>query len=118
MNRGNRTNDMQRFTNNSQKEKKDPLQATLEYFKKELSLDSFQEAAIKVYLIENQTSAEKIQNSDISNEEKKIKFEEAVKDFDEKLLKILNPEQIKVFEELKDKNKEKSKKKKKKEEEN
>ncbi|MBC8884414.1 hypothetical protein H9X57_16675 [Flavobacterium piscinae] len=45
---------------------------------------------------------------------KKIKLEEAVKDFDEKLLKILNPEQIKIFEELKDKNKEKSKKKKKK----
>lgn len=81
-------------------DKKDFVELTLEYLKEKLSLDSFQEAAIKVYLIENQTNAEKIHNSDISNDDKKIKFEEAVKDFDEKLLKILNPEQIKVFEEL------------------
>lgn len=97
-------------------EKKDPVELTLAYLKEELSLDSFQEAAIKVYLIENQTSAEKIHNSDVSNDEKKIKFEEAVKEFDEKIIKILNPEQIKKFEGLKDKNKKKSKKKK--EEEN
>ena len=99
-------------------DKKDFVELTLEYLKEKLSLDSFQEAAIKVYLIENQTNAEKIHNSDISNDDKKIKFEEAVKDFDEKLLKILNPEQIKVFEELTKKNKEKTKKKKNKEEEN
>ncbi|HRE76879.1 MAG TPA: hypothetical protein PLL09_03550 [Flavobacterium sp.] len=97
-------------------EKKDPVELTITYLKEQLSLDSFQEAAVKVYLTENQTSAEKIHNSDITNDEKKLKFEEAVKDFDEKIIGILNPDQIKIFEELKEKKK--SKKKKKKEEEN
>ncbi|MCB0444001.1 MAG: hypothetical protein KDC50_08125 [Flavobacterium sp.] len=93
--------------------KKDPVELTLAYLKEELSLDSFQEAAVKVYLMENQKSAEKIHASDISNNEKKIKFEDAVKDFHENILKILNPEQIIIFEELKNKNNNKSKKKKK-----
>lgn len=105
--------------NTSQKVvKKDPVEITLKYLKEQLSLDSFQEAAIKVYLIENQTNAEKINSSDISNNEKKAKFNEELKKFDVKIIEILNPEQIKIFEELKEKNKSKGKKKKKKEEEN
>jgi hypothetical protein len=99
-------------------DKVDPIEQTLKQLKEKLSLDSFQEAATKVFLQENEKSAEKILNSSISNEEKKIKLDEAVKDFDEKFLKILNPEQIKIYEELKNNSKGKSKKKKKKKEEN
>lgn len=102
-------------------EKKDPVEVSLAFLKKELNLDSFQEAATKVYLTENLAENEKIIALSIPSEQKKEKFDEAIKTFDEKMIKILNPDQIKLFEVLKDKNKSKekskNKKKKKKEEE-
>ncbi len=100
-------------------EKKDPVEVSLAFLKKELNLDSFQEAATKVYLTENLAENEKIIALSIPSEQKKEKYDEAIKTFDEKMIKILNPDQVKLFEALKDKNKskEKSKKKKKKEEE-
>ncbi len=101
-------------------EKKDPVEVSLAFLKKELNLDSFQEAATKVYLTENLAENEKIIALSLPSEQKKEKYDEAIKAFDEKMIKILNPDQITLFEGLKDKNKskEKSKKKKKKEEEN
>lgn len=118
MNRG--LNDISQNSNNSPKEKKDPLVATMEYLKEELSLDSFQEAAIKSYLLENISESEKVNATSLNPEEKRIKFIELKNTFDKKTKSILNPKQTELFIKLSEdsKEKKKSKKKKKKEEEN
>lgn len=97
----------------------DPLESAMTYLKKELTLDSFQEAAIKIYVKENFEASDKIRYSDLPESEKKLHLEKIVKSFDEKVIKILNPDQIKKYELLqnKRKNKKESKKEKKKEEE-
>jgi hypothetical protein len=105
-------------TNSSKGEKIDPIERSLLYLKETLNLDAFQEAAVKSYLTENFTESEKANNILTNPEEKRIKFDELKRIFDEKTKSILNPKQIKIFEELKDKNKTKEKKKNKKEEEN
>ncbi len=115
-------NEMSRSSNNaSKKEKKDPIITTMEYLKEELSLDSFQEAAIKSYLLENISESEKLSATSLNPEEKRQKFIELKNAFDEKTKSILNPKQkesfIKLSEDLKG-NKKSKKKKKKKEEEN
>lgn len=104
------------FSQNKPNKTKDPLEITMEHLKKELLLDSFQEAAIKIYLAENFSENEKIFNSEIPNDEKKTKSETAKKSFDEKVIKLLNPNQIKLFDDLKNKRKSKKDSKKKKEE--
>ena len=92
----------------------DPLESTMTFLKKELQLDSFQEAAIKLYVKENIEASEKISAQNISYEEKVIQYEKVVNIFDEKVIKILNPEQLLKFQELQAKrtNKKQSKKKK------
>jgi hypothetical protein len=115
-------NDMISTSNNDgKKEKKDPIVATMEYLKKELSLDDFQEAAIKSYLLENISESEKVNATSLNPEEKREKFIQLKNTFDEKTKSILNPNQkelfIKLSEDLKG-NKKSKKKNKKKEEEN
>ena len=104
-------------SNFSKPEKKDPIERTLAYLKETLNLDGFQEAAVKSYLIENLNESEKMNNLLSNPEEKRKKFDELKKVFDEKTILILNPEQIKIFEKLGEKSKEKSKKNKRKKEE-
>lgn len=115
-------NDMSRTSSSTpKKEKKDPIVTTMEYLKEELSLDSFQEAAIKSYLLENISESEKLSATSLNPEEKRQKFIELKNAFDEKTKSILNPKQkesfIKLSEDLKG-NKKSKKKKKKKEEDN
>lgn len=120
--RGSGLNEMSRYSkaDQQQREKKDPFVETMKYLKEELSLDSFQEAAVKSYLLENIAESEKA-NAILTNpEDKRTKFEELKKTFDEKTKSILRPDQIEKFTKLSEdaKGNKKSKKKKKKEEEN
>jgi Spy/CpxP family protein refolding chaperone len=78
----------------------DPVESTMTFLKKELKLDSFQEAAIKIYAKENIEASKKISDQNISYEEKLIQYEKVVTIFDEKVIKILNPEQVIKFQEL------------------
>lgn len=78
----------------------DPIESTMSYLKKELSLDSFQEAAIKIYVKENYEDTDKIRFSDLPDSGKKAQMEKIIKIFDEKVIKILNPDQIKKYEQL------------------
>lgn len=81
----------------------DPVESTMTFLKKELTLDSFQEAAIKIYVKENIEASEKISAQNISYDEKMIQYEKIITVFDEKVIKILNPEQLKKFQELQSK---------------
>jgi hypothetical protein len=108
-------NDMISTSNNDgKKEKKDPIVATMEYLKKELSLDDFQEAAIKSYLLENISESEKVNATSLNPEEKREKFVQLKNTFDEKTKSILTTDQIALFNNLSKESKEKKKKKKKK----
>lgn len=78
----------------------DPVETTMTFLKKELTLDSFQEAAIKLYVKENIEASEKISAQNISYDEKMIQYEKIITVFDEKVIKILNPDQLKKFQEL------------------
>lgn len=78
----------------------DPVESTMTFLKKELTLDSFQEAAIKLYVKENIEASEKISAQNISYDEKMIQYEKIITVFDEKVIKILNPDQLKKFQEL------------------
>ena len=92
----------------------DPVESTMTFLKKELKLDSFQEAAIKIYVKENVEASKKISEQNISYEEKLIQYEKVVNVFDEKVIKILNPEQLLIFQELQEKRTSKKESKKKK----
>ncbi|WP_396174441.1 hypothetical protein [Flavobacterium sp.] len=92
----------------------DPVESTMTFLKKELKLDSFQEAAIKIYVKENVEASKKISEQNISYEEKLIQYEKVVNVFDEKVIKILNPEQLLKFQELQAKRTSKKESKKKK----
>lgn len=94
----------------------DPVESAMTYLKKELALDSFQAAAIKIYVKENFEASDKIRSSDLPETEKTNEIEKIVSNFDEKVIKILNPDQIKKYEELQTKRTKKNKKKDKKEE--
>lgn len=92
----------------------DPVESTMTFLKKELNLDSFQEAAVKIYVKENIDASKKISEQNISYDEKLILYEKVINEFDKNVSKILNPEQLVKFQELQNqrtnKNKSKSKK--------
>ncbi|WP_291119731.1 hypothetical protein [Flavobacterium sp. UBA6135] len=91
-------NDMSRYSKrDTQNEKKDPVVETMKYLKEELSLDNFQEAAIKSYLLENILESEKVIATSLNQEEKKLKFEELKNKFDLNTKSILNPDQIEIY---------------------
>jgi len=94
----------------------DPVVSTINYLKTELELDAFQEAAVSVYVKENFAELEKIVAQNSSNEEKIILSENLNNGLNEKIGILLNPEQLKKFEEImsKRKNKKETTKKKKK----
>jgi len=94
----------------------DPVVSTINYLKTQLELDAFQEAAVNVYVKENFAELEKIVAQNSSNEEKIIRSESLNSGLNEKISILLNPEQLKKFEEIISKrknNKETTKKKKK-----
>ena len=98
-------------------EKVDPIKSSLDYLKKELTLDTFQEAAIKTFLEENQKETELILSMDISNIDKGDRLKISYEKMEKQIEKFLSPKQIDLFKKLKEKQTGSKKKNKKKEEE-
>ena len=98
-------------------EKVDPIKSSLDYLKKELTLDTFQEAAIKTFLEENQKETELILSMDISNIDKSDRLKISYEKMEKQIEKFLSPKQIDLFKKLKEKQSGSKKKNKKKEEE-
>lgn len=90
-----------RTTTQKNKEKVDPITQAVQFFTKQLSLDVFQEAAVKTELVANQKSIEDINNSrTMSFEEKKEKLKIINEDFKSKLKPLLSTEQFEKLENL------------------
>jgi hypothetical protein len=100
-------------TSTKKKEKIDPIQLSLEYLKKELNLDSFQEAATKTYLEENQKEKEYILTLDIIDNDKVEKLKVSYEKMDAQIDALLNKKQREAFIKLKEKRNGKDKKNKK-----
>jgi hypothetical protein len=98
------------YKNNSKNKQHDPIQTSIDFLKKELKLDAFQEAAVKNLLTDNQAERTKILELDASDREKVDKINLSLDKFDKELESLLNPEQIKLFEIIKEKRKKASKK--------
>lgn len=97
-------------------EKIDPVQASTDYLKKELSLDSFQEAATKTFLEENQREREYILSLEITENDKIDRLTTSYEKMETQINTVLNAKQKEDFLKLKDKKKGKDKKKKNKKE--
>lgn len=104
------------MNNNKKPEKIDPIQVPLDYLKKELNLDTFQEAAVKTFLEENLKEKEYILSLDVSDTEKMDKLKVSYDKMDSQIQSILNATQKDVFAKMKEKQNGKEKKKKKKNE--
>ena len=98
---------------NSQK-KVDPKEAALNYLKKELNLDTFQEAATKTFIEENMKEREFILGLDISDADKIEKLTISNDKMYAQMNTILNENQKALLEKLKDKKSSDKKKKSKK----
>ena len=98
---------------NSQK-KVDPKEAALNYLKKELNLDTFQEAATKTFIEENIKEREFILGLDISDADKIEKLTISNEKMNSQMKTILNENQKALLEKLKDKKSSDKKKKSKK----
>lgn len=98
---------------NSQK-KVDPKEAALYYLKKELNLDTFQEAATKTFIEENMKEREFILGLDISDADKIEKLTISNDKMYAQMNTILNENQKALLEKLKDKKSSDKKKKSKK----
>lgn len=85
--------------------KVDVIEVSIDFLKKELNLDPFQEAAAKTLLLENQEEGNKILAMEISDNEKKDKLQAALNKFDSQIEGILNPSQLKLYESVKEKRK-------------
>lgn len=98
------------YKNDSKNKQHDPIQTSIDFLKKELKLDAFQEAAVKNLLTDNQAERTKILELDAPDREKVDKINLSLDKFDKELESLLNPEQIKLFEIIKEKRKKASKK--------
>ena len=113
--------DFKRFTSRSiiraiqDNAKESRKEFLLDYLKKELTLDTFQEAAIKTFLEENQKETELILSMDIANVDKGEKLKTSYEKMEKQIEKFLNPKQIDLFKKLKEKQSGSKKKKNKKE---
>lgn len=101
-------------TNNRPQKKVDPIEATLSYLKKELNLDTFQEAATKTFIEENMKEREFILGLDITTEDKIEKLKVSNDKMHAQMNTILNDNQKVLLEKLKEKNSKDKKKKSKK----
>lgn len=89
---------------NSKSQKKvDPKEAALNYLKKELNLDTFQEAATKTFIEENMKEREFILGLDISDADKIEKLTISNEKMNSQMKTILNENQKVLLEKLKDK---------------
>ena len=83
--------------------KVDPKEAALNYLKKELNLDTFQEAATKTFIEENMKEREFILGLDISDADKIEKLTISNDKMYAQMNTILNENQKALLEKLKDK---------------
>jgi hypothetical protein len=96
----------ERSPKNSQKTKVDFTEQSLEFFRKEIGIDGFQEAIVRNLIKENQAkSKEIIEAVSYSDIEKRNLLTELGEKFNVEIKKILQPEQIEKYEKLISKNK-------------
>jgi hypothetical protein len=96
----------ERSPKNSQKTKVDFTEQSLEFFRKEIGIDGFQEAIVRNLIKENQAkSKEIIEAVSYSDLEKRNLLTELGEKFNIEIKKILQPEQIEKYEKLISKNK-------------
>lgn len=88
-------------------EKVDYAQVAVENLKKELNLDGFQEAVIKDLMTENQAEAQRILAMDTPNDSKAEKMNELRDKTSDKIVKILNKDQVEKYAKLREKAKKK-----------
>lgn len=100
--------------NNKSQKKVDPKETALNYLKKELNLDTFQEAATKTFIEENMKEREFILGLDITTEDKIEKLKVSNDKMHAQMNTILNDNQKVLLEKLKEKNSKDKKKKSKK----
>ncbi len=87
-------------------EKPDYVTQTVEYYKKELELDYFQEAAVRETLESHRDALMSLmQDQNMIMAEKKEKAEKINDKIDAEILKILNPDQTKKYKDLQKKRK-------------
>ena len=102
------TNQQQSQSSESKKiEKPDMVALTMKKLDEELKLDSFQSAVIAQLLKDNEEKETKIIEEDIPSESKGEKITVLRLQLHEKIKEILNPEQIILFDNLKNKKKKK-----------
>ena len=89
--------------NNKSQKKVDPKETALNYLKKELNLDTFQEAATKTFIEENMKEREFILGLDISDTDKIEKLTISNEKMNSQMKTILNENQKVLLEKLKDK---------------
>ena len=97
-------------SSSAKKEKKDPIDVSVEYLTKELDLDAFQVPAVRSYLEEHQKENSKIMaTASISDGEKTLRIQKVNETLDANIIAILNPDQVEVFQEIKNNRGKKSK---------
>jgi len=95
----------------TQKTKVDYVEQSLDFFRKEILVDGFQEAVIKNLLSDYERSQkEVIENESIKMIEKKQLIEDLTEKFKHKLSEILTPDQFEKYNQLLDPKKKKKKK--------
>ena len=93
-----------------QKTKVDFVEQSLDFFRKEIIVDGFQEAVIKNLLIDYEKSQrEIIENESMKIIEKKQLIENSTEKFKHKLSEILTPEQFEKYNQLMEPKKKKKK---------
>lgn len=101
----------ERTPKNHQKQKADFTEESLEFFRKEIEIDGFQEAVIKNLLDDYEKSSKEIAESEsIEAPKKKELLLNVVEKFKTQLTEILTAEQYEKYKNLMDSNKKKRKK--------
>jgi acid phosphatase class B len=97
----------------AKKDKKDPIDISVEYLSKELNLDDFQIPACRIFLEEHSKENSKIMaTNSISDGEKTLRIQKVNETLDSNIKSILTPTQLEIFENLKNKKESKKSKKK------
>jgi hypothetical protein len=100
----------ERTPKNSQKAKVDFTEQSLDFFRKEIAIDGFQEAVIKNLIEDYQKSSKEIVDSEsIETPEKRELLGNLNGKFKEKLSEILTPEQFEKYNQLMEPKKKKKK---------
>lgn len=102
---------MNRYGNNSQfretetkkPEKVDPIQTSVDFLTKELSLDVFQVSAVRVYLTEHQNESLKVVATNSSDGEKTLKIQKVNELLNKNIKSILTEDQVVKFDEIAEK---------------